>query len=219
MGEKTIINFEALRGSMVAEEPFPFVAIENFLNREYLDALFRDFPAIHSRGSYPPNEVTYGESVGKLIGELEGDEFRGIIGEKFDINLHERPTLITFRGRTGPHDGQIHTDTKSKLITVLLYFNPNWNEAGGRIRVLNGSQDLDDYVTEIKPELGTCLIFKVTENCWHGHAQFDGVRRAIQLNYVTDQATVEAQMRKHKLSAKLKSVRNWFRPSPRNKSA
>ena len=219
MGEKTIINFEALRVSMVSDDPFPFVVIENFLNADYLDAIYRDFPAIHSRGSFPPNEVTYGESVGRLVAELEGDEFREIIGEKFDIDLSGRPTLITFRGRTGPHDGQIHTDTKSKLITLLLYFNPDWDEAGGRIRILKDSQNLHDYVTEIKPELGTCLIFKVTENCWHGHEPFVGERKAIQLNYVRDQATVDAQLRKHKFSAKLKGLRNWFRPAPQSKSA
>ena len=34
--------------------------------------------------------------------------------------------MITVRGRCAAKDGRIHTDTPTKLITVLIYFNDQW---------------------------------------------------------------------------------------------
>ena len=77
---------------------------------------------------------------------LDGPEFRKIISEKFQINLDEYPTMYTVRGRCAPHNGQIHCDSASKIVTVLLYLNDaSWGEDGGRLRVLNSPDSLDNF--------------------------------------------------------------------------
>jgi Rps23 Pro-64 3,4-dihydroxylase Tpa1-like proline 4-hydroxylase len=43
-------------------------------------------------------------------------------------------------------DGQIHTDTASKIIAVLVYMNEGWDPEGGRLRLLRGKNDLGDEV-------------------------------------------------------------------------
>ena len=66
-------------------------------------------------------------------------------------------------------DGSIHTDSKTKIITVLLYLNEAWDAAGGRLRLLRSGTDLENYVAELPPSNGTLLIFRRSDNSWHGH--------------------------------------------------
>ncbi|HET6267259.1 MAG TPA: 2OG-Fe(II) oxygenase [Acidobacteriota bacterium] len=206
MAQPTMINFDAVRKTAVNSTPFPYLLTEHFLNKTKLESLQRDFPQITFPGSVPLDQAIFGPAFADLIEELEGPELRSVISEKFDINLDGRPTFITLRGMVRQRDGQIHTDTKSKLITLLLYFNSRWDSEGGRLRVLKNGQNLDDYVVELPPLLGTCLIFRVTDNCWHGHKPFEGERKAIQLNYLTDQIALRQHQSKHSFSAKLKTL-------------
>ena len=53
--------------------------------------------------------------------EFNSGAFQKAIEEKFDIDLTDRPTMYTVRGYVRSRDGEIHTDSKTKLITVLLY--------------------------------------------------------------------------------------------------
>ena len=86
--------------------------------------------------------------------------------------------MFTVRGECRASDGKIHTDSATKLITVLLYMNEKWDKDGGRLRILRNGTDLDDYVEEVPPHGGTLLVFRRSENSWHGHQPFDGPRRA-----------------------------------------
>jgi SM-20-related protein len=126
--------------------------------------------------------------------------------EKFDIDLAGRPTMITVRARTRATDGTIHTDTESKLITVLIYFNQSWDVDGGRLRILRRPDRLDDFAEEVSPYGGTLLAFRRSTRSWHGHEPFDGPRRAIQLNWVTDQGTVDRELARHRVSAFFKKL-------------
>ena len=77
-------------------------------------------------------------------------------------------------------------DTKSKILTILIYMNTeSWQDSGGRLRVLRSPDDLEDYAAEVPPEAGTLLAFRRSERSWHGHETYVGERRAIQLNWVT----------------------------------
>ena len=71
-----------------------------------------------------------------LLEELRGPAFRAACEDKFGIDLSGRSTMITVRGRCGTRDGNIHTDSLSKIITVLIYLNPHWEQPGGRLRLL-----------------------------------------------------------------------------------
>jgi SM-20-related protein len=210
LADQTIIDFSALKRAPVVTEPFPYCIISGFLKPETAEQISRDFPKVNFPGSVPLSDLEFGPAFGELIAELEGDLLRKTIEQKFEISLTGRPTLITVRGKTRAKDGRIHSDTKSKVITLLLYFNLKWENEGGRLRILRNAENLEDYVQEISPTFGTCLIFKVTENCWHGHKPFDGERRAIQLNYLSDQNALRQHLSKHHLSARLKGWKRWF---------
>ena len=121
--------------------------------------------------------------------------------------------MITVRGMASARDGRIHTDTKSKFLTMLLDLNPTWESAGGWLRILKNGRNLEDYVVEIPPTFGTCLLFKVTENCWHGHTPFIGARKVLQLNYVTDETALKRHLWRHRMTAKLKNIQRLLKGS------
>jgi hypothetical protein len=206
----SIINLDALRDAPLKDNPFPYVVIENFLRAEYAYDVSKDFPEIKSRGSFPITELKSGEAFQRLVEELNSAALKAAITEKFEIDLESRATMITVRGKASARDGRIHTDTKSKFLTMLLYLNPVWEAEGGWLRILKSGKNLDDYVVEIPPTFGSCLLFKVTDNCWHGHKPFEGPRKVLQLNYVRDEASLNRHLWRHSMTAKLKSLKEVF---------
>ena len=211
MSEQTaLIRLEALCAAPLHESPFPFVVVPDFLRADCMAAVTRDFPDIRFRGSFPSDKLACGATFARLIAELESDALRAAIEEKFGITLADQHTLITVRGRAHKRDGRIHADTKSKFLTLLLYLNADWPARGGRLRVLRNGRDLSDYVAEVPPTFGHCLIFKVTANCWHGHEPFEGPRRVLQLNYIRDEAALGRHRLRHNVTAKLKQLRQRF---------
>ena len=206
----SIIKLDALRDAPLENDPFPYIVIENFLRGEYEEELSKDFPEIKSRGSFPLTHLKSGEAFQRLVEELNSATLKAVIAEKFALNLDGRSTMITVRGKASSRDGRIHTDAKSKVLTMLLYLNPVWEEESGWLRILRSGKNLDDYAAEIPPTFGTCLLFKVTDNCWHGHRPFKGTRKVLQLNYLKDETALTRHLLRHKLSAKLKSLKEVF---------
>ena len=117
--------------------------------------------------------------------------------KKLGVDLNGRPTMVTARGVSAARDGQIHTDSRTKLITVLIYMNNAWEAKTGRLRLLRGPDDLEDVIAEVPPDEGTLLIFKNEPNAWHGFHAFEGPRRVIQLNWVTDTGVVWREQTRH----------------------
>ena len=68
----------------------------------------------------------------------------------------------------------------------------------GRLRLLRGPDNLEDVIAEVPPDEGTLLIFKNEPNAWHGFHAFEGPRRVIQLNWVTDMGVVRREQFRHR---------------------
>ena len=138
--------------------------------------------------------------------DLDGPAFEAVVAEKFGVDLAGRPKMYSLRGYTRAKDGQIHTDSKDKIITVLLYLNQDWKEDGGRLRILKNGRDVDDYAAEVPPDNGTLLVFKRSDRSWHGHHPFEGQRRSLQMNWMTSEGSRGWHRVRHKLSATLKKL-------------
>ena len=207
------VNFDLdlFRATPLVREPFQFLVVPQFIREAALERINADYPAIAERGSFPVNRVAYGPAFQSLLDELESDEFRNVFEQKFQIDLSGRPTTTTVRGWCDTGDGKIHTDSRTKIITVLLYMNDDsWESSTGRLRLLRNDSDLENYAAEVEPSGGTLLIFKRSDSSWHGHHPFEGKRRAIQLNWVTDQAVVDREQGRHGFSSKIKRL---FQPA------
>ena len=115
-----VFDFEAFRSTPLTREPFRYLIVPGFLKPAALAAVNADYPRIDSPGSFPIQSLTYGAAFKGLVQALRGPEFRSVFADKFGIDLRGRPTMITARGQCGPRDGRIHTDSVTKIITVLV---------------------------------------------------------------------------------------------------
>ena len=205
-GRLTILDLARLDAAPLQRNPFDFVIVDSLLRAEAIDALIGDFPAVGSAGSYPVARLRCGPSFLRLVAELEDAPLRRAIEDKFAIDLAGRPTMVTARGFSDGHDGHIHTDSATKLITLLLYLNSEWPAAGGRLRLLRSSAALDDCVAEVAPLAGAMVAFRRSAASFHGHYPHKGKRRVIQLNWVTDRAVVRRELGRHAWSARIKAL-------------
>jgi SM-20-related protein len=206
------LDMVAFRATPRTTEPFEYLVLPGFVRPDACARINADYPDISERGSFPVAQLAFGPAFREFLDELESDEFRAAFEEKFGIDLTGRPTTVTVRGQCSAKDGQIHTDSLSKIITVLIYMNPSWEEAGGRLRLLRSGEDLDDVIAEVPPSEGTLLAFKRADNSWHGHKPFNGQRRAIQFNWVTSEGNRRITMLRHHLSAPFKRMLGALRP-------
>jgi hypothetical protein len=207
------LRLEAFQAMPLVKEPFEHLIVSGFIGPAALAVINADYPKISSPGSFPVDQVIFGPAFQTLLDELESDQFREAFEEKFGIDLSGRPTVTTVRGHCDASDGKIHTDSTSKIITVLIYMNKTWEEPGGRLRLLRSANDLNDIIVEVPPAGGTLLAFKRSHNSWHGHQSFAGERRVIQFNWLTSQGNRRIAMLRHHTSASFKRVLQMILPN------
>jgi len=200
------LDLERFEATPLQRAPFDFLIVPGFLKRAALPAVERDFPAIDRGGSFPSTSVRCGPAFTALLDELQGPAVTAAFAGKFGLDLSGRPTMVTLRGQSRQKDGAIHTDSKTKLVTALIYLNSAWESDGGRLRMLNGPDDIENYVAEVPPEAGTLVAFRCAENAWHGHKPFIGQRRSIQLNWLTGRGVLKRELRRHAFSALTKKL-------------
>ena len=206
----SMLDLERFRNTPLTRKPFGFLIVPEFVKAEVRPAIEKDYPGVNRPGSFPLREVTYGTAFAKLIEEMRSEEFRQAFEEKFNVDLANRPDMITVRGRCSEKDGKIHTDSETKIITILIYMNSAWESTGGQLRLLRSGHNLEDVICEVPPTEGTLLAFRRSNNSWHGHKPFSGPRRVIQFNWVTSEAVVRREQNRHRLSAWMKKLRGAF---------
>ncbi len=178
------------------DQPFSFMIAHGMLPDSRRQELERDFPRYNEAGFFPYDEDECGPSVRTLVEQLTGDECADAIGKHLGIdNLDSYPTLVTLCRSLNRRHGTIHTDSKSKVATALMYLNANWPDTSdGCLRFLRNIDDIDALVTpEVKPLYGEFVAFKRADNSFHGHLPYEGERRVIQVAWLVDE---EAKLRK-----------------------
>ena len=89
-----LINSENLSKAPVNKDFFPFFHVENiFLDQIDSSSIIKDFPDINDGGSFHVDAIPSGESIRKLIKELESEEFKKILETKFSINLDKAKVI------------------------------------------------------------------------------------------------------------------------------
>lgn len=201
-----LLDLDKLKATPVADVPFPFLIVPGFIREAAKPAIAADFPEVTKAGSFPLPSLDYGPAFERLMEALVSPEMTRIVEEKFGVDLSGRPTMATVRGRCEARDGQIHTDSKTKLITLLLYMNDHADADIGRLRILRSSTDLNDMAAEVPADEATLLLFLNGPNAWHGFEPFSGPRRVIQVNWVTDESVVRREQARHRVSAFFKRL-------------
>jgi hypothetical protein len=129
------IDLQAFDAAPAAREPFPFVLVPRFVRPEAMAAINADYPLVTHPGSFPLPTLKYGPAFAALMQAIQGPEFTRAVESKLGMDLNGRPTMVTARGVSAARDGQIHTDSRTKLVTVLIYMNNAWESKTGRLRL------------------------------------------------------------------------------------
>jgi len=208
-----VFDLDAFRAMPLSRDPYEHLVLPRFVKPEALERINADYPRIEHPGSFPLDSLKFGPAFQAMADALESPEFRCAFEEKFGIDLSARPTTITVRGRCGPRDGSIHNDSTTKVITVLLYMNPGWDNSGGRLRLLRSRADINDVAVEVPPSGGALVAFLRSDRSWHGHLPFIGERRVIQFNWVTGSESRRVALLRHRLSAAVKRIFGFTGPS------
>lgn len=195
--------------TVVNVQPFRFLIAHQQLPPPSAKALERDFPKYSSAGFFPYEEKDCGPSINELVRELTDPAVASKVGAKLGIdNLGQYPTLVTLCRSLNKRHGTIHTDSKSKVATALLYLMESWPDTSdGCFRFLNSIDNIDDTaVPEIKPLYGNFVVFKRADNSFHGHLPYEGERRVIQVAWLTSEEEKLRKTQRGKLSRLFKKL-------------
>jgi len=168
-------------------EPFPHIAMDDFVPAEFLKALLPEFPD-HTGQSYfdrdqerlkiqyPPSAIP-GRRLRNLVTELNGPAVlkfleamtgcTGIVGDPYFVGggLHE--TLAG--GHLGVHsDFNIHRELKmQRRLNLLIYLNDDWlPEYGGDLEIWD--QAMKKRYAKVLPILGRAVVFNTSLDSFHG---------------------------------------------------
>jgi hypothetical protein len=203
----SVLNPEAVRQAPLSREPYSFFLGSGVLKEDAIPDLKRDFPNITKPGYLTVNEVDLKGRFKTLVDELESEEFTEELSKKFGKDLHPYPRLTTIRKLSQAKDGRIHTDGPSKVMTLLVYMNDEWDTGGsGRLRVLYDEKNFEPYAAEVPPTMGTVFAFLRSDNSWHGHQPFAGERKVVQVAWVTSAEELDRKKNRNKWQQMFKGI-------------
>ncbi|HEY4559538.1 MAG TPA: 2OG-Fe(II) oxygenase [Lysobacter sp.] len=191
------------------ETPFPLFVLEGLLPEQAKAALAADFPRYPNAGFFPYAEEDCGPSVRRIVEQMTSREFGDAVGRQLGVDdLGAKPTLATLCRLLNRRHGTIHTDSRSKIVTALLYLNEDWPDTSdGCLRFLARIDDIDSLVApEVRPVYGTLAAFRRADNSFHGHLPFEGERRVIQVAWLTSEDEKLRKTRRGRFSRGLKRL-------------
>jgi len=200
------LHIDRLTAATLATDPFDFLYVPGMIETGELAEIVRDFPEVPAGGSFDVATLPSGPAFQRLIAEIRSDAFRAPFAEKFGLDLSQYPLHITVRGHVRGKDGQIHVDSKDKVLTGLIYLNQEWPEAGGRLRLLRNGKDIENYALEIPPVAGNMVVFRRGDHSWHGHLPSKNRRLSLQFNWVSGDAYVRRELARHRFSGWMKKL-------------
>src|SRR5258706_12399633 len=154
------VDLEALRAAPVARSPFPYLVVPGFVRLNALDAISADFPAIAHHGSFPLQSLRYGPAFARFIADLETPEMTRVVGGKLGLDLTSSPTMVTVRGQSREAAGKIHTASRTKHVTALIFMNESGESPRGRSPPVRSATALTHINAEGRPSCSTRLSLR-----------------------------------------------------------
>ena len=211
---------KAIGAEFASAKPYRHVAIDEFFEPSYAQALLEQFPAFDS--SRALNEA--GEVGGKAVVEkirdisasyaalddlVQSAEFLSLLSEFTGVaNLRYDPYYFgggTHENRSGqdldPHvDFNRHpVENWHRRLNLIVYLNPEWHDSwGGSLEIHSDPHVSDNRVKLVTPIFNRCVIFETNEISWHGFSRIQipdahpgMTRKSIALYFYTDERPVE----------------------------
>ncbi len=201
-----LIDVAQFRAAPLARSPFDHLVLDRFVPTALAVAAGEAFPDIPFGGIVPAPEGNGTDALGRLLTRLREPATTRLFAEKYGLALDPAELMITLRAHCRRGDGKIHPDSETKLVTALIYLNATWPHEGGRLRILRGPRDLEDYSAEVTPLAGTLITFRRSDHSYHGHHSFEGERKVIMLNWMVGAAMAKRELFRHAISRRLKRL-------------
>jgi hypothetical protein len=195
--------------TVVRDQPFAFLIAGQQLDPACREALAADFPRYAGAGFFPYEPRDCGPAVRRLVTELTAPAFADALGARLGMpELGRYPSLVTICRSIHRRHGTIHTDSRSKIATALLYLNESWPEtSAGCLRLLDRIDRIDALVApEVPPLYGNLVAFRRADNSFHGHLPAEGERRVIQIAWLTSAAERDRKTRRGRFSRAFKRL-------------
>ena len=185
------LNREALRREFREASPFPFVAIDGFLEPDFAREVARSYPgyfdacrdnqefsALNEKKKVQINDSTrFPEPVKKLNEILSSPEFLADLEHITGIDDLVTDTYLKGGGMhlTGPRGRlDVHVDFNyveerqlHRRLNLLLYLNETWRDRwGGALELWD--EDVKRCVHVAKPTLNRCIVFATSDISFHG---------------------------------------------------
>jgi hypothetical protein len=193
----------------VRREPFAFLIATGQLPADAARVLEADFPKYSGAGFFPYEAKDCGPAINRLVADLTDPGVASALGAHLGIDgLGRYPTLVTLCRSLNRRHGTIHTDSRSKVATALLYLNERWPETSdGCLRFLTRVDDIDALAApELKPLYGNFAVFRRADNSFHGHLPYEGERRVIQVAWLTSEDEKLRKTQRGRLSRLFKKL-------------
>ena len=187
-----LIDYDVLQHSApVHREPFTWVLIDDLFSASAIDFLVEEYPtegftpSISDNGHYRLDDQTvveYGTCVNldhlsplwrEVIADVMDPAYRRTIAQLTEVDLSE--TTMKVRLCKYPPGGWMlpHTDQPRRVVTQIIYLNPEWEASwGGHLQIL-GSERADDVVESVSPKRNRSVLFVRSDTSYHAVTPVD----------------------------------------------
>jgi Rps23 Pro-64 3,4-dihydroxylase Tpa1-like proline 4-hydroxylase len=204
-----------LRNRVRAATPFPFFAIDQFLEPSFAEQVHASFPSFEEAAQLGQTFTAINEKkkiqitdstkfpgpIAALNDALRAPEFLDILSEAFEIPKLLADDALVGGGihQTGPRGHlDVHVDFNyiedrqlHRRLNILIYFNKDWKPAwGGNIELWD--KDVKVCCHSFSPLFNRCVVFATSEISYHGvtavRCPEDRTRKSFAAYYYTKEA-------------------------------
>jgi Rps23 Pro-64 3,4-dihydroxylase Tpa1-like proline 4-hydroxylase len=219
-------NIDTIKTQFLNAKPYENVVIDNFLNNEYAEIIYNEFPDNYDEWHKycNPIEVKYtydninnlGTSIKKFFYYLSSVKITQIISEITDIpeleydeylhgaGVHAYPRY----GRLNIHlDYEKHPITgKERRINVIFFLSKDWDNSWNGANEL-WNDDATKCITKTNVKFNSAIIFKTNDISWHGVPEIikcptNIVRKSLAYYYVSKITTTNKKENEYRKKAK-----------------
>jgi len=183
------LDREALRGQHQAAKPVPWFAIDNFLEPDFAEAVYRSFPsfdeavksgrlfsAVNEKGKVQITDSSkFPEPIAELNRQINGPQFLKLMEYVTGTpNLLADDQLVGGGiHETGPRGLlDVHLDFDYiperelyRRYNILVYFNKDWQpDWGGQFELWNA--DVSKLEHSFVPKFNRCVLFETNDPAW-----------------------------------------------------